>query len=201
MGLNAGYGFGDSSQRDSRITPPAPPPLPIPGDGDYHVRGGSVGITAGYGSLINKWLLGIEGDINWADISGSSSVCGTNHTCGARLEGYGTLRGRIGTYMGSTLVYATGGLAYGEITAFDRLNPAFEATKRRAGWTVGGGLETPLTDKLSMKLEYLYMDFRRGEYFTIPGFTAERVDLDVHTVRIGLNYSLGDPAPRAAPLK
>lgn len=45
------------------------------------------------------------------------------------------------------------------------------------------------------------MDFGRDEYFTIPNFTPERVDLDVHTVRIGLNYSFNDPAPVYRPMK
>lgn len=161
-----------------------------------------MGLSAGYGLMFGNLLLGVQGDINWADIDGSSPVCGGNHRCGTELDAYGTLRGRFGTYLTpATLLYATGGLAVGRIRAYDSLDPSFEGTKTKAGWTVGAGLEQKLSAKWSMKLEYLYMDFGRDEYFTMPNFTPERVDLDVHTVRIGLNYSFGDPAPRHRSLK
>ena len=195
IGFTSGYGWGGSRQRDEFI----PPPPVIPqnnNDGNYDVRGGSIGLAAGYGFLLNQWLLGVEADINLADIDGSSSACGGTHRCGTELEGYGTLRGRVGTYLGtSTLIYATGGLAVGRIHAYDRLDPSFEGTKTKAGWTVGAGLEQKLVANWSMKLEYLYMDFGRDEYFTIPNFTPERVDLDLHTVRLGLTYSFNDPGP------
>ncbi len=96
----------------------------------------------------------------------------------------------------------TGGLAVGRIHAFDAQDPAFEGTKTKAGWTIGAGLEQRWTENISLKLEYLYMDFGRDEYFTITNRTPERIDLDVHTVRLGLNYAFGGPATtRYQPLK
>lgn len=207
IGIGAGFGWGNSSQRDEVIpTPPPPPPVildpELPADGSYRVRGASLGLAAGYGFVAGQLLYGFEGDINWSSIEGSSQVCGGDHKCGTSLEGYGTLRGRLGTFLGtSTLAYVTGGLAVGRINAYDVMAGGFEGTKTKAGWTVGAGLEMKLAPQWSAKLEYLYMDFGRDEYFTLPNRTPERVDLDVHTVRIGLNYSLSDPAPARTPLK
>jgi len=194
IGVVTGFGWGNSSQRDEVIPTPPPPEEEVPADGDYRVRGGTIGLTAGYNVLIGQLLLGIEGDINWSEISGSSALCGGNHVCGTNLEGFGTLRARAGISLSKpTLAYVTGGLAVGRIHAFDKLDPAFQDTKIKAGWTIGGGLEHKLDLKWSLKLEYLYMHFGRDEYFTIPNHTPERVDLDVHVARIGLNYALGDP--------
>jgi outer membrane immunogenic protein len=95
----------------------------------------------------------------------------------------------------STLACVTGGLAVGRIHADDRLDPSFEGAKTKAGWTIGAGLEQRWTQNVSLKLEYLYMDFGRDEYFQITNRTPERVDLDVHTVRIGLSYSFSGPEP------
>ena len=116
MGMNVGYGWGNSTQRDNVIPPPPRVPLPVQDDGSYSVNGGSIGLTAGYGVIVNQVLLGIEGDINWSDIAGSSNVCGGNHVCGTKLDGYGTLRARAGIPLAAaTLAYVTGGLVVGRI--------------------------------------------------------------------------------------
>ena len=44
------------------------------------------------------------------------------------------------------------------------------------------------------------MDFGRDEYFKIAGLTPERVTLDVHVVRLGINFTFGRDAP-PLPLK
>jgi hypothetical protein len=91
VGLAAGYGWGGSQPRDEVIPqPPPPPPVVVdetPEDGNYRVRGGSLGLGAGYGFAFGQLLLGLEGDVNWSGIEGSSSVCGGDHTCGTRLDG------------------------------------------------------------------------------------------------------------------
>jgi outer membrane immunogenic protein len=82
------------------------------------------------------------------------------HPCGTKLESFGTLRGRIGYAMGATgnwMPYVTGGLAVGELNAWDSLVPA-SGSDFRAGWTVGGGVETGITQNWRFKIEYLYVD-------------------------------------------
>ncbi len=157
IGTSAGYGWGASQQRDDFVTPPPPVVQNGPvNDGDYDVRGASVGLGAGYGFLLGKLLLGVEADISWSGIDGSSSVCGGNHTCGTELDAYGTLRGKVGTHLTpATLIYATGGLAVGRIHAYDQLDPSYEGTRTKAGWTFGAGIEQKLSGPWSMKLDYL----------------------------------------------
>ena len=59
----------------------------------------------------------------------------------------------------------------------------------RIGWALGAGVEYAFQRDLSIKIEYLYMDFGsdRSENFDGDRFRHEN---DIHTVKVGLNYSL-----------
>lgn len=183
VGVNGGAAYGSSGQRDYAIGAP-------PADGNYNVKGGFVGGTVGYNLLFANMLLGLEGDLDWASASGSSNVCGTDHECGTKLKGLGTVRGRIGSVIGNTLLFATGGLAVGNINAYDVSGPA-NATKTRAGWTVGGGIEQRLSGPWSAKVEYAYTAFGHNDYFTLPNHTPESIDLKSNMVKFGINYAFG----------
>jgi opacity protein-like surface antigen len=202
VGLQGGYGWGHSTQTDPGL-PPAPPPPPPPppppddelGAGSHRVAGPFVGLTAGHNWQIGRWLFGIEGDYSWSDIHGSLATCGTGmpHECGARLNSFGTLRARIGYASGMSgdwLPYLTGGLAVGDIHAWDALTPA-SGNKFRAGWTVGAGVEKALARNWTVKAEYLYMDFGSAEYFNIvttPAIVPETVSFRASIFRLGANY-------------
>lgn len=193
VGVNAGFGWGNSSQQSTVIGGgPAPDelgPVPQDADGSYKVNGGLIGVTAGYNWQFSNWLVGLEGDLGSAGIKGSSSVCGGTHECGTKLDAFGTVRARVGSVMGKTMIYATGGLAVGDIKAWDVSGPA-SGTKYKAGWIVGGGVEQRISGPWSAKLEYLYADFGGADYFTLANHTPEHVRLTTQTVRLGLNYSL-----------
>jgi outer membrane immunogenic protein len=75
------------------------------------------------------------------------------------------------------------------------------------GWTLGGGLEWALSRNLSIKAEYLYVNLgeehhkfvgtaRSGLVSVGGGMFDYRSDgmhqeIDLHTVRLGLNYRFG----------
>jgi outer membrane immunogenic protein len=94
---------------------------------------------------------------------------------------FGTLRGRAGFAINNMLLYATGGLAYGELKG-DFLG--LDENKTLVGWTAGAGLEYGFTQNWSAKIEYLYMDLASRTY-TITG-----VDNGLHSsfLRLGVNY-------------
>jgi opacity protein-like surface antigen len=98
-------------------------------------------------------------------------VAATSVTVNRSLEYFGTVRGRLGYAVTPTMLfYATGGLAYGGIATStavrQSLTPSLLTSagaksdffNNRAGWTVGGGVESALTGELSAKLEFLYYD-------------------------------------------
>ncbi len=197
VGIEGGYGWGHSTQTDPGLPPPPPPPPPVEeiGFGSHRVAGPFIGLTAGHNWQIGRWLFGVEGDYSGSDIHGSMATCGTGtpHACGARLESFGTLRGRVGHTFGmggDWLPYVTGGLAVGDIHAWDNLTPA-SGSKFRAGWTLGGGVEKALARNWTVKAEYLYMDFGSAVYFNIvttPAVVPETVSFRTSIFRLGVNY-------------
>src|SRR6516164_1540635 len=198
--IEGGFGWGHSDQTDPGIAPPAPPPPPpinLPADGHYSVSGGLVGGTLGYNWQVGPWGLGLEGDYSWSDIKGQSSVCGpttvTPHLCGTSLDSLGTLRGRVGYAVGAFgnwLLYGTGGLAVGDVHAWDALTPA-AGSKFRAGWTAGAGIETAFAPNWTAELEYLYVDLGKTQYFNIVPSVPETVGITANIIRVGLNYKFG----------
>jgi outer membrane immunogenic protein len=169
----------------------------IVADGSYNLSGALVGGTVGYNFQQGRWLYGPEADISWADISGSGT-CGFGgalpHACGGDVRWLATVRGRLGYDLGPVIpavghliAYATGGLAVGDIHAWDSLLGT-SGTKTEAGWTVGAGLEAMLNANWSVKLEYLYMDFGNPAIFTAIPPNPEHVSTKLNVVRVGLNY-------------
>jgi opacity protein-like surface antigen len=200
-GIAGGYGWGQSGQTDSGIPQGGSGGSTGAGsggsfsfDGSYSLNGGILGGTLGYDWQQGPWVLGVEGDYSWSDISGSSNVCGAAsgipHSCGTKLESFGTLRGRIGYAVGATrdwLPYVTGGLAVGELHAWDAYTPASN-TDFRAGWTIGGGVETTITHNWTLKLEYLYVDLGKGQMFDVVPGLPETVSFTSNIIRAGINY-------------
>ena len=139
-GVQGGWGWGSSSQTD--------PGIPVfsssegstegsPADGRYKMRGGLFGASLGSNWQKGPWVYGLEGDLSWSDLRGSSNVCGplmvTPHPCGTNLDALGTFRGRIGYAAGAGgnwLLYATGGLAVGNIHGWDALTPSGDSVWR-----------------------------------------------------------------------
>jgi len=94
---------------------------------------------------------------------------------------FGTLRGRAGYAINNMLLYATAGLAYGQLTAdFGGLSES----KTLVGWTGGLGMEVKFTPSWSAKVEYLYMDLGNRVY-TITGVDN---GLQASYLRFGVNY-------------
>ena len=62
--------------------------------------------------------------------------------------------------------------------------------KTRLGWTIGGGVEHALTDRWTIKAEYLFADFGSETYNNIDGDDDEPFKFEdkLHTIKFGLNY-------------
>ena len=77
-----------------------------------------IGVTAGYNwqGMGSPLVLGIEGDIDWSNITGST-VCAVNTVCQTSNSWLGTFRGRVGYAWDRVMPYVTGGLAVGDVGA------------------------------------------------------------------------------------
>jgi outer membrane immunogenic protein len=184
IGLNAGYGFGDST-------------WDAPASGNFAVNGAMAGGTLGWNYQIGQLVLGIEGDYDWQNVRGSSNSGGCVGLangfvggCDTASNWYGTFRGRIGYAMDRIMVYGTAGGAVAGIKASTADLPWSSNTE--LGWAAGAGIEGAITDNLTAKVEYLFTDYGST---SCPagscGFGAGNVKFDESMVRVGLNYKFG----------
>jgi outer membrane immunogenic protein len=174
------------------------------------------GLQIGYNWQSSAWVFGLE-----ADFQGATSR--DNRTCGGfcalsvpagfnlvydqKVPYFGTVRGRLGYSIGSTLFYATAGFAYGQtnttLTIPGMLVNSFKTGK--GGYAVGAGIESPLRFLGSMfgpnwtvKTEYLFVDLGRtsfsfAETFVPPGTDTFTTRTQEHIFRTGLNYYFNSP--------
>jgi outer membrane immunogenic protein len=118
-----------------------------------------------------------------------------------KLPWFGTLRGRLGyTPAERWLVYATGGLAYGEVTTIETLNVngagvVLSSTALKVGWTAGLGVEAIIANGWTVKFEYLFIDFGNVNNALIGIVPITAVARPSHVtdniVRVGFNYQFG----------
>ena len=196
VGANAGYAWGNNDNNgDVFFFPPGS----IVGSGDTtgtltlfnNGRGNEDGFTAGgtvgFNYQMGAIVVGIEGDLNWADIgrNGNSNFGGsytfvgtpglafappaaTVATNGNGIDWFGTIRARAGVAFDRALIYGTGGFAFGSGgnngngfcggLAFGCGND----DDWRGGWTAGGGVEYAFTNNLTAKVEGLYVNLGDG---------------------------------------
>jgi len=92
--------------------------------------------------------------------------------------------------------YVTGGLAVGEVQAFDSLTPA-SGSAFRTGWTGGAGIEALVFPHVTLNVEYLYMDLGSAQLFNIVLRVPETVSFKNNIIRAGINYQFfGSDPPR-----
>ena len=175
IGINGGYGWGDSQWSGGQNFNIAP-------------KGWMVGGTIGYNLQTGNWVWGLEGDIDWVDLNGTanSAVCSS---CLTKSTWLGTARGRIGYAYDRWLPYITGGLAYGNVY-MENTSTGGSKSETKAGWTIGGGVEYAFAGGWSTKLEYLYVDLGDATCGSANcgGLTNTQVSFTANLVRAGLNY-------------
>jgi outer membrane immunogenic protein len=177
IGINGGGAWGTSSFDG----PPA--------TGSFSTSGGLIGGTLGYNWQAGQAVFGVEGDLDWSGLTGSTSaaVC---VGCSTRNTYLGTARGRLGWAFDRFMPYVTGGLAFGDIRA---TGPAAfaGASSNQVGWTLGAGLEFALAQNWTAKAEYLYADlgsFNCGGACGVPPIGPDNVTLRTNIFRGGINY-------------
>jgi outer membrane immunogenic protein len=211
FGGNVGYGWGRAPTDVNVPTIPdldvvtiglVTTFIPVPGasfSDPNKMNGINGGVQLGYNAQFGKLVVGVETD--WQGVAGhagatDASSYGTflaggpftfqeNGTVStqyqAKIDWFGTARGRVGYAADQFLFFATGGLAYGRVavtgtnsfsdtTLICGIGPCFGgastgatgfgASRTNAGWALGGGVEgafLPMS-RWTWKAEYLHVD-------------------------------------------
>ncbi len=134
----------------------------------------------GYNFQTGVWVWGIEGDLDWSGMKGSSIGLETKN------DWLGTARLRLG-YAGwnNLLPYLTGGAAFGNIKG---TAPGVSVTKTNVGYAVGAGLEYAFLGNWSAKVEYLYADIGKATCGAADCGVDTDIKFKANLVRAGLNY-------------
>jgi len=183
VGANLGYGWGDGS---GTMTAGGATGR-ISGSGGGVLGGGQIGYNWQTGVFVfgvetDFQATGADGDFRGTLAPGAVAVVGTTET-----PWFGTIRGRLGYAADRWLFYVTGGGAYSknEVTGTRGAIP-FSASAVGWSWTVGGGIETALTNNWSVKGEYLYIG--PPDKLPVPAGYGVTGDAEAHVLRLGVNY-------------
>src|SRR6267154_1320735 len=104
--------------------------------------GGTVGAVLGYNWQLGSFVYGLEGDWNW--LGGKATTDGMFTRTSLGVDSLATARGRAGLALDATLLYFTGGLAFGHakdsVTHFNEVTgvpfESFSQNATKVGWTV-----------------------------------------------------------------
>jgi outer membrane immunogenic protein len=179
----------------------------------YSDAGAFGGLHVGFNyQLMGPIVVGVQGEYNFAGISGNASAVPFNYLTTSIRE-FGSADARIGYAFDRLLVYAIGGFAYGDIrnainfqvtpgvppfvTGYPN-NRFFAAN--RYGFDVGGGLEYNFFGNWTARAEYRYYNwgtrgfadagFGNPVTIAIPNHTSKET---LQTGRLGLTYKFAWP--------
>jgi outer membrane immunogenic protein len=210
IGGNVGYSWGRSSDT-STLTNAAGTVLLTSID-KTNLNGIVGGGQIGYNWQVQSAVWGFEADIQGTDEKGSRSFLFTPVGFFAlalppvpfdltqKIDWFGTVRARGGILVTPTvLLYATGGLAYGEVKTGEAVGVVpvtFSNSTTNVGWTVGAGIEGAIGGNWTAKLEYLYVDLGRvSGSFTLANTNVISYSSRItdNILRVGVNYRFGGP--------
>lgn len=182
VGLSAGHEFGTVDGTASN----AAGLLPL--DVNYDASGGTIGVLAGFNFIHDNLLLGIEGDIDWSDISETGDYAGgREHHIEVNYEA--SIRGRLGIIHGNNVVYVTAGYAIADVDvekSFAGNPPFFSYSDTKSGWNLGAGLEHSFDETYSGRIEYRYSDYGEDTAVSVPANSRDDIGLTSHAVRLSL---------------
>lgn len=233
VGGNVGYGWGEGADPAISSVDPGLSGVAaflttglIPGNsGNFYPNlkpsGVFGGLQAGYDKQFGTWVVGAVADIQASDFKASRTVttptstcCNVDESLSAKIDWFGTVRGKLGFAANDWLFYGTGGLAYGETksTAGFSCTPggvgcaaatigfAGSHSETRVGWSAGAGISKAIGN-WNVGVEYLHMDLGRSSvtatsttgFFTTTTVTASQRFVE-DMARVTINYKFGNPA-------
>jgi outer membrane immunogenic protein len=149
---------------------------------------GLIGGVVGYNYQINQFVLGLEAN-GGGVLGGSQAVTNAaalNPYSSLRTNNsyYGDVRGRVGYAFDRALVYAAGGVAFGDVRTAYLNGPTINSN--RTGYTIGAGLDYAFTNNWIGRVEYRYTDLGRNSYNAV----YDRVRNNSSAVVVGLIYKV-----------
>jgi len=199
LGANAGYG---SSHKCWDLVALSNAPITQLREGCHDATGGVGGGQFGYRWQRGALVLGLEAQIDFADLDGASTSAATLVTGNrSRIDSFGLFTGQVGYAWKTALLYARGGAA---VTG-DRYSDFSVATgaplsltkETRWGSVAGIGLEFGFASNWSVAVEYdhLFMGTRNVDFVFAgaPLAVTDRIRQDADILTVRANYRWEGP--------
>ena len=154
--------------------------------------GGLGGIYAGTNFMFfnNKVMLGIEGSTAFSDLTGHGREPVFGDRTSYREYVQADLRGRIGYAFGNVLPFVAAGISFARSEQRD-VDPAFGGSEQGRvptdNFTVGGGVDYRISQRISVRGEYLYESNIKNKVVNLNGFSIKQ-DRDANVFRLGVAY-------------
>lgn len=148
---------------------------------DYDDTGFVGGVLAGKTFVIGGRRFRVEVDAMVGDQSATTNRVdpeGLDETAVSEIRWIATARVGVEESIGPVAVFATGGLSAARIVNSvtdidfgpgmpDRVDPddSFRDSETEFGWVIGAGLEVPLADAWTLRLDGSYLDFGRSTHY------------------------------------
>jgi outer membrane immunogenic protein len=178
IGLNGGYGWGDTSFDHSYL-------------GNAKPKGGMFGGQAGYNWQYGKVVTGVEVDFDGADVKDTNTSPRGFFSRTTKFDELATARARLGyAVLPDLLAYGTGGVAWGHSTLTKSIffgEFSEDSNANNFGWAAGAGLEYHLGHGFIARAEYLHYDFAKSTY-SFDFFRNANASTTIDAFRGGLSY-------------
>lgn len=152
------------------------------------MEGASGGVLTGYNTHSSGVVLGLEADFGLTGTDAGVNPNAENHFVAFKAKWNGHLRARVGVPLSKTLIFAAGGLAATHLKVYDE--GVGEKNHTLTGFTIGGGVEHAVSERLSVRAEYLYDNY--GKKAGTVADTSENypytVEPKAHSLRAAVAY-------------
>lgn len=184
-----GYGWSDSSHSIGDFSD------------NYEADGFQGAVGVGYDIMVrDNLLLGVFTDYTFGELDDKYSLAGEGFK--GKIDDIWAIGARAGVLVHKDLlVYGTVGYTSAELNGSNDLGDRDKDDLD--GYFVGVGLERVLCSNLFLRGEYRYSDYGSDkETITVGCIGCEdRVDNEIHSIRVGLAYKFGRREEAPAPLK
>lgn len=155
-----------------------------------------IGVQAGYNYQTSSSLvLGVEADVHFSTGKETALVNDCDSECTdvrTKANWMSSLRGRLGYAVGNAMIYATGGLAYGNPKSNWREEDGddlgqFDNDGWESGYVLGAGAEFAVSPRMTARVQGLYYDLGTTKQSHEDDYTM-KIKNDQVAISAGLNF-------------
>lgn len=167
-------------------------------ENDYELSNWTVGLSAGFLTQMDGFVLGVEGDVSWANLSDGDFEVFESGFPGddfkVSIDALASLRAKLGIAADNALFYVTAGVAAGNVHTQYR-SPAggadaYNYDETAFGWTAGLGASFAVADNIVLTGEYRYTDLGEtsGEPVAANLTDSAVTATTLHSVTAGVSF-------------